>query len=267
MSLPRRHWHRGLLALVLIALTGAGGAAPSQPASKKTAGSVVSRQRSPVQKVTLQGVPAIVQLPNYCGPAALSSVFAYWGRSIPQTAIGQKVYDRRLSATNGADLLLYAREEGFAAYTYLSSFRDLKERIQAGYPVLVLQEMSLRDSRGHFRVVIGFDDSARRFLVRDTNFDAVRTIPYDEFEKIWSAFSRWALIVCPREKETGLESYVRNNPVLHLDLGQAYLRRRKEQLARRHFEETLRLEPRNEEAMDQLALIGAGPSLPLRESP
>jgi hypothetical protein len=165
------------------------------------------------------------------------------------------VFDKRQNATNGAELLLYAREEGFAAYTHLSSAGELKSQLRAGFPVLILQEMSLRDSRGHFRIVIGFNDREKRFFVRDTNYEEVRSIPYDEFDVTWKAFGRWSLLVLPKERDAALPQSVKNNTVLHLDLGQAYLRRRQNALARRHFVQTLRLEPRNREALGQLALL------------
>jgi hypothetical protein len=242
--LRREGTRRALLALAVFSLIGAGKAAPA---------------RSPAPaSVALKGVPYVAQLPNYCGPAALSGLFSFWGKSISQSAIGQEVYDRRLSATNGADLLLFAREEGFAAYSYLTSLQGLKSQLRAGFPVIVLQQMSAKDTRGHFRVVTGYNDLSRRFLVRDSNYEEVRSMPYDEFDLNWSPFGRWALIVCPKERERGLAAAIRENPVLHLDLGQAYLRRRNDQLARLHFQETLRLEPRNEEALDQLATMGAG---------
>jgi hypothetical protein len=120
--------------------------------------------------------------------------------------------------------------------------------------------MSARDTRGHVRVVTGYNDLSRRFLVRDSNYEEVRSIPYDEFDLTWEPFGRWALLVCPKEKEKSLAAAIKENPVLHLDLGQAYLRRRNNQLARLHFQETLKLEPRNEEALDQLATMGAGPT-------
>lgn len=237
---------RACVAVAVFTLMGAGGVTPSKEV---------------IDRVTLKGIPHVAQLPNYCGPAALSSLFTFWGKSVSQNVIGQKVYDRRYGATNGADLLLFAREEGFSAYTYFSSLQDLKAQLRAGYPVMILQEMSLKDDRGHFRVVIGYNDQTRSFQVRDTNYSEVRSLSYDEFDETWAPFGRWSLLVCPKEKETGLSAAVKNNPVLHLDLGQAYVRRNQTRLARQHFEETLRLEPRNEEAIDQLSLLmGAGPS-------
>jgi ABC-type bacteriocin/lantibiotic exporter with double-glycine peptidase domain len=239
---------RGVLAFALILAMGSGGASPS--ATPKAAKSAALPGR-----VALKGVPYVAQLPNFCGPAALSGVFSYWGKTVPQKAIAQQVFDRRQNATNGADLLLYAREEGFSAYSYLSSPRELKTQLAAGLPVLILHEMSLKDDRGHFSVVVGYDDGKREFLVRDSNYEEVRSFSYEEFDALWSAFGRWSLLVCPKEKAVALSPKVKENPVLHLDLGQAYLRRRKNQLARRHFVETLRLEPRNEEALDQLASL------------
>jgi len=235
----QRGLKRGILSLGLLAVLASG-----SPSSS-----------SVVNRISLKGVPYVAQLPNFCGPAALSSVLSYWGKPVSQTVIGSRVYDKKQGATNAADLLMFAREQGFSAYTCLSTMKELKEHLQAGIPILVLQNMSLSDKRGHFRVVIGYSDLTRMIFVRDSNYEEVRSIPYEEFDKTWSAFSRWALVVCPKEKDEFLSQSVRDNPVLHLDLGQAYLRLKQREQARAQFEAALRMEPGNEEAKDMLAQL------------
>jgi len=210
-------------------------------------------------RLTLGGVPFVAQRPNYCGPAALSSLLSFWGKPISQTAIAKAVYDRRHNATNGADLLMFARDQGMSAYTCLTSMAGIKACLRLGFPVLVLQDLSTVDHRGHFRVVTGYNDVMRCMLVRDPNYEEIQRMPYAEFDSVWNAFGRWALIVCPKERETALDPSMRNNPVLHLDLGQAYLRRRDPERARVEFETSLELDPGNDEARDMLARI-AGPT-------
>jgi len=43
-------------------------------------------------KAQVLNVPFTKQQSDYCGPAALSSIFKYYGLDIPQKEIGEKVY-------------------------------------------------------------------------------------------------------------------------------------------------------------------------------
>ncbi len=104
---------------------------------------------------TIQGVQRIKQLTNYCGPATLAMVLRYYGHDVTQEDIGKVIYDHSSGATNGADMLLYSRERGFAAYSWNSSVSDVKKKLAAGFPVIVLQQNSLEDISGQYRVLIG----------------------------------------------------------------------------------------------------------------
>jgi predicted double-glycine peptidase len=209
----------------------------------------------PPARYLISNVPGIIQLPNYCGPAALASVLGYWGDSVTQTAIGQKTFDKRHAATNGAELLLFARDRGYVAFSYDGSIADLKTRVAQNLPVIVLQYQALDDKRGHFRVVMGYDDDKKLLYTRDSNYESVRAIPYATFAKLWEPYGNWSLIVAPTSESAKLSGLDRNNVVLHLDLGQAYLRRNNTSLATAHLREALRLEPGNEEAVQMLMQI------------
>ena len=235
-----RSLRRGLLCLLFLLLIGA-----TEGASSKAVPT----------HFTVKGVPYVAQLPNYCGPAALSGVLSFWGKPVPQSAIAEQAYDKRRNATHGAELLLYAREQGFGAYTYFSSMAALKAHLRAGLPVIILQDMSASDRRGHFRTVIGYNDRSRTLFVRDSNFEEVRRYSYEEFDRLWTSFGRWALVVCPKDREAELDRSVKDNAVLHLDLCQAYLRRKQHDLAREELMATLQIEPENEEAQELLARL------------
>ena len=78
-------------------------------------------------------VPYVQQIRNYCGPASLCSVLQFWGVAVDQKSIGKSVFDSSLQATNGADMLLYARGKGFSAYSWNSSVSDLKDKLAPAF--------------------------------------------------------------------------------------------------------------------------------------
>jgi len=204
----------------------------------------------------LEGFPREKQLPNYCGPAALSSVLKFWGKSEQdQKTIARCVYDPKLSATNGADLLLYARSTGLAAYSFNGSIPFLKILLAKGLPVIVLQDTDKRDRSGHFRVTIGFDERKQQVIVFDP-YDLDRTrMGYEEFADLWARRGNWGLLVIPAEKDSFARKMNDLNPVVHLDLAQAYYRKGAYDEADREIRAALFLEPANSCARELFSRI------------
>lgn len=193
----------------------------------------------------LQGVPRIKQLRNYCGPAALASVIQYFGQKTTQEEIGKEVYDKINCSTNGADMLLYARDKGFAAYSWNSNIEDVKKKLAAGVPVIVLQQNSKTDTSGHYRVLTGFDDKNQEFSVMDPYYDDVTKLSYEDCSKLWTRMGYWALLVTPKEKDSFKAELDLKNPVVHMDLSYAKYKRKNLEEALEEANLALDLEPNN----------------------
>jgi len=210
---------------------------------------------------TIQGVHRIKQLTNYCGPATLAMVLRYYGLDVTQEEIGKVIYDRSSGATNGADMLLYSRERGFAAYSWNSSVNDVKKKLAAGFPVIVLQQNSLEDISGHYRVLTGYDDSTSAFSVLDPYYE-ITSMSYTECEKLWRRMGYWALLIVPSAKDSFKEELDNRNPVVHMDLSTAKFKRGKYQEALEEAKLALSLEPQNYYAQSMVNKIqiamGAG---------
>lgn len=213
----------------------------------------------------LPNVERVKQITNYCGPACLTSVMRFHGKTITQEAIGKEVYDASSGATNGADMLYYARQAGFRAYTWNSSMQDVKEKISAGIPVIVLQQNSTVDVSGHYRVLTGFDDALGRFYVMDPYYDSIKTLSYDQCERLWKTMGHWALAVIPPDKDKFVVQLDEKNPVVHMDLSQALFKHRDYTNAYIEAKRALDLEPGNRFALSMLGKIkGASGSVKKR---
>lgn len=207
-------------------------------------------------KFVIGDFPRVQQLPNYCGPASLSTVLRYWGKDDQnQEAIGKHVYDSKISATNGADLLVYARNIGFSAYSFNGTISNIKQLLWQGLPIIVLQNTSKSDSSGHFRVVIGYDEEADSMFIFDSYQPDQEKISCKEFASLWSARGNWGLLVIPTQKDTFAKQMNDRNPVVHLDLAQAYYRKALLDEADREIRTALKLEPGNPDAQELLNRI------------
>lgn len=210
----------------------------------------------------IDGVPRIKQLHNYCGPAALASVFCHYGENATQEDVGKVVYDPVGCATNGADMLLYARNKGYAAYSWNSSISDVKDKLAAGIPVLTLQQNSLKDTSGHYRVLTGYDDVHCKYFVMDPYYDEITELSYEQCEKLWKPMGYWALMVVPTAKDKFADDLGKKNPVVHMDLSYAMYKQGDYTNALKEAKLALELEPRNSYARSMLTKInkamGAG---------
>lgn len=212
-------------------------------------GSTPDRMKLPARCV-LSDVPYVHQIRNYCGPAALTSVLNFWGFATDQKAVGKAVFDNALQATNGADMMLYARQKGFSAYSWNSDLDDLKEKLALGVPVIILQDSSTSDRSGHYRVATGYDDSAHAIYVDDPYEPESKSMPYDKFAALWDRHGNWALLICPTDRDTFKRELDERNPVVHIDLAYIYFKRGDAEASERESRLALALEPGNYSARD-----------------
>lgn len=210
----------------------------------------------------IDGVQRVKQFTNYCGPAALTSVLCYEGENITQDIVGKSVYDAASGSTNGADMLLYARDKGYAAYSWDSSISDVKKKIATGAPVIVLQQNSVVDTSGHYRVLTGYDDAQSKFYVMDPYYDNITELSYKDCDKLWKSMGYWALVIVPAKKDTFEAELSKDNPVVHMDLSYALYKQKDYDKALKEAKMALALEPSNSYAISLVNKInrasGAG---------
>ncbi len=189
-------------------------------------------------------VARVKQLENYCGPAVLASVMECFGANVTQQEIGKVVYDPCNGATNGADMLLYARDKGFAAYSWNADVTSLKKVLAAGVPVIVLQQNSLSDTSGHYRIIVGYNDAASEYYVVDPYYEITK-MSYNKCDQLWKRMGYWALLVAPAGKDTFKNELDLHNPVVHMDLSYAEYKRKDYADALKEANMALGLEPEN----------------------
>lgn len=205
----------------------------------------------------IQNVPFTRQLPNFCGPASLSSLLAFWGVSATQTEIGSRSFAQSDSGTNGADMLLFCRDQGLSAYSFNGTIKDLKEFVSRNIPVMILQDMTRTWTDGHFRIVVGYNDDKGTVTLRDSRQPGLVTLAYKEFDYLWDQRGRWAMLVVPGRLDTFKKTMGEDNPVLYMDLAQAYLHRGQFQRAEQEIMKALDIQPDNTYARDILSKVRA----------
>jgi len=168
---------------------------------------------------------------NYCGPACLAMVLNYWDEtgSFSQRKITDEIYDSENQATYNSDLVFYPRTKGFESYSFQGNLRILKDLVGKDIPVIVLTKPIKQIAKGHYRVVIGFDDDEDQVIFHDPYFGDRNAMKSEDFMKVWEMGqgrnqSRWTMAVVPGQSPFPFPA-LQNDPLTSINLATAYYRR------------------------------------------
>jgi len=154
------------------------------------------RNSMPVKpSVELSAVPFFPQEKYQCGPAALATVLNYQQiKVLPETLVSA-IYVPERQGSFQLEIMAAARQYGQVAYILQPDLESLLKEVEAGNPVLVLQNIGL-DSYPlwHFSVVVGYDLSSSQITLRSGTTRRWQT-SLANFEQTWLRSSYWGLVV------------------------------------------------------------------------
>jgi hypothetical protein len=156
----------------------------------------------------LLAVPYFPQTPYQCGPAALASALNYRGVPVtPEQLIDQVFIPARqgslplemtAAARQGSlplEMTAVVRSEALLPYPVDHYIRVLLEEIEAGNPILVMQNLGFDWwPQWHYAIVIGFDLVEQDFILHSGTQKNYR-IPFSTFERTWSRADYWGLVI------------------------------------------------------------------------
>jgi tetratricopeptide (TPR) repeat protein len=181
-------------------------------------------------------VPFIAQKPNYCGPAALAMLANYYGHPVTQDEIAGAIYLPDIGGTLTSELTDYARRFHLWVRQYHGSFDDLREKLSAGVPILVLGKFG---EQPHYFLVLGVDNF-RQIVTVHSDARPRFEMRWEDFQRHWDRAGNWTLLVCPPEKTTWRLSAAEQN-----DLGVFFERAGNLESATQHYVAATQLHPEN----------------------
>jgi ABC-type bacteriocin/lantibiotic exporter with double-glycine peptidase domain len=147
--------------------------------------------------VLIDGVPFFPQETNGCGPAALASLLAFHGRPVELGALTTELVHPALRGTLPLDLEQAARRRGFQTEVSAGDLDGLRAAVRAGRPVIAFLNLGTALApRGHFVVVVGFDDMHRRLLLH-SGLDPYVEHEYARFLTDWKKTQNWQMAITP----------------------------------------------------------------------
>lgn len=156
--------------------------------------------------VELADTPFFPQEDYQCGPAALATLLQTAGVDVQPAALADQVYVPARQGSLQVELLAATRRAGRIPYPIVPDLGALRAQLDAGRPVLVLQNLGLGFMPvWHYAVVIGLDPATDQVILRSGK-ERRRLTPAREFLRTWRLADAWALVVLqPGEMPAGVE--------------------------------------------------------------
>jgi len=150
-------------------------------------------------------VPFIKQTTEGCGSASIAMLLQYWGAHGTSIAAGRddadaiqrQLYSRKGHGIFASDLERYLKESGFRVFALRGEWKDLREHLAQGRPLIISLEPGGSRAPLHYVVVTGMDWQREAVLVNDPARGKLLRIERAEFEKEWGAARNWMVLAVP----------------------------------------------------------------------
>ncbi len=144
-------------------------------------------------RLVLDDVPFVAQQDYQCGPAAVAMLLAYNSRPAALEELIEQVYSPDLHGSIQPSLIAALRRHGLLAYQ-IKGFHDLVAELDAGHPVLILQNLGLSwVQRWHYSVVVGYDRQEKTILLHSADKPLMEMSVF-VFANTWRRSADWGLV-------------------------------------------------------------------------
>ncbi len=159
----------------------------------------------------LYGFTHVEQTWNNCGPANITMALSYYGWQGTQEQAAEFLKpDREDKNVNPAEMVSYVNEaSGVRAITRIGGdLALLKQLVAAEFAVIVESGYAPEgyDWIGHYRTIVGYDDSQQLFYLYDSYLGTGANgeglaVSYDQLDQDWQAFNRVFIALYTQERE------------------------------------------------------------------
>jgi tetratricopeptide (TPR) repeat protein len=145
--------------------------------------------------VELRATPFFAQEIHECGPAALATVLGASGISVMPDELVSQTYLPGRRGSLQLELIAAARRHGRIPYVLDPDTKALFAELDAGHPVLVLQDLGVGPLHvWHYAVVIGYESGPQLVVLRSGTTERL-SMQYVDFIRSWRKSNQWAVVV------------------------------------------------------------------------
>jgi hypothetical protein len=146
----------------------------------------------------LTEVPFFAQSDYQCGPASLAMVMVAAGVKTTPDELVPEVYLPERKGSLQVEMLAAPRRHGLVSYQLAPSYADVIREIAAGTPVILLQNLGIKEG-WHYAVAVGYDWDNGMLQLR-SGLNERQELPFAMNEMAWRRSGYWAMVVVPPER-------------------------------------------------------------------
>jgi len=148
-------------------------------------------------RVELDTVPFFPQRAYQCGPAALATLLSDRGIEVTPDDLVGEVYLPARQGSLQVEMVGAIRRRGLVPYRLSAGLDGLMAELDAGHPVLVLQNLGISILPSwHYAVVVGYDRDADALVLRSGTIER-RIERRPIFLRTWRRSDDWAVLALP----------------------------------------------------------------------
>lgn len=145
--------------------------------------------------IELSDVPFYPQEEYQCGPAALAMTLDWSGSDVGPQALTKALYIPARKGSLQPELIAQARQRQRLVYPIRGELHALLDELEAGHPVLVLQNLALNWwPAWHYAVVIGHDPVKGELLLHSGTTER-HQVSLPTFMHTWARSNHWGIVV------------------------------------------------------------------------
>lgn len=142
----------------------------------------------------LSRTPFFAQKEYQCGPAALATVMQAQGVEVTPDALKDEVYLPKRKGSLQIEMITATRRHNLLPYILRPQLSEVLSEINAGRPVLVLQNLGVSwYQEWHYAVIIGYNLQEGKLILRSGTIKRYVMSIYT-FERTWQRSHSWAMV-------------------------------------------------------------------------
>lgn len=147
------------------------------------------------QRIEIPNVPFFAQERYQCGPAALAMLLNWSGQPVTPEELKPKVYVPERKGSFQLEMVVATRSYQRIPYKLTLGWHSLIAEIEAGNPVLVLQNLGMDwFPSWHYAVVKGIDIPNNEIILHSGTTENY-VLSLDTFERTWQRANKWGMVV------------------------------------------------------------------------
>lgn len=149
------------------------------------------------QRVMIEGIPFHAQQEYQCGPASLAMVLNASHVDVDVDTLIPQVFLPGREGSVQPEMQAAVRRYQRISFVLDGTFESLLRELAAGYPVVVMQNLSLPAwPMWHYAVAIGYD-LGEEVMTLHSGEQANRLESLRRFDATWARSNRWAMVALP----------------------------------------------------------------------